>query len=258
MTAVLELKSITKVFGARSHASTAVNDVSLLVQPGVSFGLVGESGSGKSTLARCAMRIIEPTSGAALFEGEDLAKLGNRALRERRSRMGIVFQNPVAALNPRLTIGQLVAEPLVTHTALRGTSLKARVIELLDSVGLAAPFAGRLPHQLSGGQCQRVGIARALATTPALMVLDEPTSALDVSVQAQILNLLRDLRTEHDLTYLLISHDLDVVRYMCEEVAVMHRGVVVERGRTELVLENPVDEYTRTLLAATPGQGGLR
>lgn len=253
MTAVLELHDIVKEFGSGSTTFTAVAGVSLNVEQGSVFGLVGESGSGKTTLARCAIRLVNPTRGKSVFEGQDLAALDAKALRAVRKRMGIVFQNPVAALNPRLPVGRSIAEPLVTHTTLRGTGLRKRVEELLDDVGLSAEFAGRLPHQLSGGQCQRVGIARALATTPRLIVLDEPTSALDVSVQAQVLNLLRDLREQHDLTYLLISHDLDVVRYMCDDIAVMKMGVVVERGAAEDVLERPAHEYTRTLIAATPG-----
>ena len=253
MTAVLELRDIVKVFGSRRNTVTAVNGVSLSVAAGDTFGLVGESGSGKTTLARCAMHLLAPTTGTALFEGRVLAALSARELRRLRTGMGIVFQNPVAALNPRMTIRSLVAEPLVTHTSLRGEALRRTVLDLLDQVGLPAPYAGRLPHQLSGGQCQRVGIARALATTPRLLILDEPTSALDVSVQAQILNLLQDLRTQHDLTYLLISHDLEVISYLCDRVAVMHRGVVVEEGEASTVLDRPQHDYTRTLLAARPG-----
>lgn len=253
MNPILELRDIVKVFGSRRTAFTAVDGVSLTVTAGESFGLVGESGSGKTTLARCAINLISPTSGTALFEGKQLSSLSAKDMRALRTGMGIVFQNPIAALNPRMSIGRLIAEPLLTHTVLRGRELVARVEALLDDVGLAVEFAGRFPHQLSGGQCQRVGIARALATTPRLLVLDEPTSALDVSVQAQILNLLRDLREQHGLSYLLISHDLDVVRYMADRVAVMHRGVIVEQGDASTVLENPAHEYTRTLLEATPG-----
>lgn len=258
MSAVLELRDIVKVFGSRRHEHRAVDGVSLEVQEGSIFGLVGESGSGKTTLARCALHLIHPTSGQSIFEGQELGSLNRRSLRTLRSRMGVVFQNPIAALNPRMTIANIVAEPLITHTDLRGSDLKNRVIELLEDVGLGAAYPSRLPHQLSGGQLQRVGIARALATTPRMLILDEPTSALDVSVQAQILNLLRELRTRHDLTYLLISHDLDVIRYMCDTVAVMKQGQIVERGETTTVLVSPEHEYTRSLLAATPGQRRIR
>jgi len=258
MTPVLQLQNLSKTFRSHRKVVHAVDTVSLSIERGQTYGLVGESGSGKSTLARCALQLIEPTSGTSLFEGRELQALSRRALRRERANMGMVFQNPAAALNPRLRIVDLVAEPLSTHTTLHGTALRARVLELLDQVGLAAEHANRLPHQLSGGQCQRVGIARALATKPRLIVLDEPTSALDVSVQAQILNLLRALRAEHDLTYLLISHDLDVVRYMSDYVGVMCGGQMVEEGAVSIVLETPTNSYTQTLLAAAPGSGTLR
>lgn len=258
MTPVLELRDVSKSFRNHRKSVHAVDQVSLSIERGATYGLVGESGSGKSTLARCALQLIEPTSGTSLFEGRELQALSRRDLRRERANMGMVFQNPAAALNPRMRIVDLVAEPLITHTKLRGKALRSRVLELLDQVGLATEHANRLPHQLSGGQCQRVGIARALATKPRLIVLDEPTSALDVSVQAQILNLLRALRAEHDLTYLLISHDLDVVRYMSDSVGVMCGGQMVEEGPVELVLETPTNSYTQTLLAAAPGSGTLR
>ena len=253
MTAVLELRDIVKVFGSHGKTLRALDGVSLTIERGATYGLVGESGSGKSTLARCALQLIKPTSGISLFEGYDLQTLSRQGLREARANMGVVFQNPAAALNPRMRVAALVAEPLITHTKLRRQLLRDRVLELLDDVGLDPEYAQRLPHQLSGGQCQRVGIARALAMRPRLIVLDEPTSALDVSVQAQILNLLRELRVRHDLTYLLISHDLDVVRYMSDSVGVMCLGRMVEEGPASFVLETPQHEYTQALLAATPG-----
>ena len=257
MSALLELTDVVKRF--RRHGSTvhAVDGVSLAIEQGTTYGLVGESGSGKSTLARCALRLIVPSSGMSSFDGCDLGSLGTRQLRRIRADMGMVFQNPVAALNPRMRIAALIAEPIVTHTKMRGSALRDRINELLDDVGLAPEHATRLPHQLSGGQCQRVGIARALATRPRLIVLDEPTSALDVSVQAQILNLLQGLRTRHSLTYMLISHDLDVVRYMSDTVGVMRRGVLVEEGQASFVLETPRHEYTRQLLSSTPGHRGI-
>jgi len=253
VTAVLELRDIVKVFGSRGTTLRALDGVSLTIERGTTYGLVGESGSGKSTLARCALQLITPTSGISLFEGHDLQALGRRGLSEARANMGVVFQNPAAALNPRMRVAAVVAEPLITHTKLRKQFLRDRVLELLDEVGLAPEYAHRLPHQLSGGQCQRVGIARALAMRPRLIVLDEPTSALDVSVQAQILNLLRELRVRHDLTFLLISHDLDVVRYMSDSVGVMCRGRMVEEGPASFVLETPQHQYTQALLAATSG-----
>lgn len=256
MSAVLEVENIVKVFKARGREVRAVDDVSFAVTAGKTFGLVGESGSGKSTIARCALRLIEPTSGTSRVDGEDLLALNRRRLREKRRVFGMVFQNPVAALNPRLTIRDSIAEPLRTHTRMGRRAIEARVAELLDEVGLSRTHAARLPHQLSGGQCQRVGIARALSMRPKLLVLDEPTSALDVSVQAQVLNLLQQLRTEHDLSYLLISHDLDVVRYMSEEAGVMRRGRLVESGPADVVLVSPREEYTRQLLDSMPKTPG--
>jgi oligopeptide transport system ATP-binding protein len=255
MTALLEGRDVVKEFTVKGGTLTAVKGVSLRVDRGMSYGLVGESGSGKTTLIRCLLRLTQPSAGQTLFDGTDLSALSPRKLRGLRRRIGVVFQNPVLALNPRMQVVDLVAEPLRTHTRLKGAELDRAVTATLDEVGLPASFKDRLPHQLSGGQCQRVGIARALVTRPDLLVLDEPTSALDVSVQAQILNLLRELRAGQDLTYLLISHDLDVVRYMSDHVAVMYRGEIVEEGATENVLRAPQNDYTALLLAASPGAG---
>lgn len=251
---ILEVRDVSKTFRIGRNHVNAVRGVSFSVKQGSTFGIIGESGSGKSTVARCALRLIEPTSGTSIFGGQDLGVLNRGATRDLRSDIGIVFQNPVAALNPRMTIRAVVEEPLRTHAKLNKVHLRQRVDELLDAVGLAKAHASRLPHQLSGGQCQRVGIARSLATTPRFLILDEPTSALDVSVQAQILNLLVDLKQEFDLTYLMISHDLDVVRYLSDEVAVMYKGQIIETGSADTVLSTPSHEYTRTLLASTPGQ----
>ena len=253
MSALLEGRSIVKEFTVKRESVTAVDGVDVRVERGMSYGLVGESGSGKTTLIRCLLRLTNPTSGQTLFDGTDLGTLNARQLRAVRRRIGVVFQNPVLALNPRMTVAESVAEPLRTHSRLRGPELERTVAKCLDDVGLPAGYGDRLPHQLSGGQCQRVGIARALSTQPDLLVLDEPTSALDVSVQAQILNLLRELRETRQLTYLLISHDLDVIRYMSDHVAVMYRGRVVEEGATETVLTAPQNDYTALLLAARPG-----
>ena len=255
MSALLEGRGIVKEFIVKGDSLTAVDDADVRVERGSSYGLVGESGSGKTTLTRCLLRLTKPTSGQTLFDGTDLGGLNARQLRAVRRRIGVVFQNPVLALNPRMTVADSVAEPLRTHTRLRGRELERTVATVLDDVGLPAGYGDRLPHQLSGGQCQRVGIARALSTQPDLLVLDEPTSALDVSVQAQILNLLRELRETRQLTYLLISHDLDVIGYMCDHVAVMYRGRIVEEGPTRSVLAAPQNDYTALLLAARPGAG---
>lgn len=256
MSAVLEVENMVKVFRARGQEVRAVDDVTFRVEPGRTFGLVGESGSGKSTVARCALRLVEPTSGVSRVEGDDLGAMSPRELREKRRVFGMVFQNPVAALNPRMSVRDSIAEPLRTHTRMGKRERDARVLELLDEVGLSRSHALRLPHQLSGGQCQRVGIARALAMRPRLLVLDEPTSALDVSVQAQVLNLLQELRDEHQLSYLLISHDLDVVRYMSDDAGVMRRGQLIESGPADVVLVSPEHEYTRQLLDSMPKTPG--
>jgi len=230
----------------------AVDGVSFAIREGSSFGLVGESGSGKSTVARCLLRLEEPTFGSVRFEGVDLLALAAEELRRRRAAMQIVFQDPFASLNPRLTVRDIVGEPLVIHTALRGDALSGRVVELLELVGLGRQYLYRFPHEFSGGQRQRIGIARALALHPRLIILDEPTSALDVSVQAQILNLLDALQRRLKLTYLFISHDLGVIRYICDRVALIYRGKIVEEDSTERVFTAPREEYTRNLLAAMP------
>ncbi len=258
MSGILDVESITRGFASRGSVFTAVDDVSFSVPEGSTFGLVGESGSGKSTVARCALRLIEPTSGTSRVGGEDLARIGGSRLRSLRATAGMVFQNPVAALNPRMTVRDCIAEPLRTHRRVTPQERARRVDELLDEVGLGRVHADRYPHQLSGGQCQRVGIARAIAMRPRLLILDEPTSALDVSVQAQVLNLLADLKRDHGLSYLLISHDLDVVRHMSDVVAVMRRGRIIESGPAAQVLVTPQEEYTARLLASMPPTPGAR
>ena len=253
----LVVENIVKVYRTRGSETRAVDGVSFRIRTGTTFGLVGESGSGKSTIARCALNLIEPTSGRSVISGQDPATVRGRALRRLRAQTGMVFQNPIMALDPRMRIRDIVAEPLRTHTRLSRGEIRRKVDELLDEVGLAAVHGDRLPHQLSGGQCQRVGVARAIATGPRLVVLDEPTSALDVSVQAQVLNLLQRLKRERDLSYLLISHDLDVVQYMSDDVGVMRSGALVETGRAEDVLTSPSHDYTRRLLAAMPAAPGV-
>jgi oligopeptide/dipeptide ABC transporter ATP-binding protein len=251
--AILRLRHLTKTFaGHGSHIVRAVDDVSLDIYTGESFGLVGESGSGKSTLARLIPRLVEPTSGDILFGNRTLIGLTERELRHVRERIQIVFQNPYSSLNPRMTVRQLIGEPLLVHRRLSGAALDARVREMMGLVGLNPEHTNRFPHEFSGGQRQRIGIARALVLEPSLLLLDEPTSALDVSVQAQILNLLVDLQQQLRLTYLLITHDLSIVRYLCDHVALMYLGRIVEQGTIQQVFDRPRHPYTQALLADVP------
>ncbi len=258
---MLELRDVVRAFpvrdalGRSKGAVRAVDGVSLSVPRGSVLAIVGESGCGKSTLGRLALRLIEPDSGAILFEGEDLRSLSASALRARRRDMQLIFQDPFASLDPRMTVEQAVAEPLRLHGIVPRAGERDRVAELLSRVGLRPELARRWPHEFSGGQRQRIAIARALASGPKLIVGDEPVSALDVSVQAQVINLLQDLIRELGLTFVLISHDLGVVRHIADRVAVMYLGRIVEEGPTAEVFSNPKHPYTRALLAAVPGQG---
>jgi ABC-type oligopeptide transport system ATPase subunit len=230
----------------------AVDDVSFEVREGETLGLVGESGSGKSTTGYCVLQLLKATSGSVRFQGEELTKMKREALRSMRREMQIVFQDPYASLNPRMTIGDIVGEPLLVHGL--GTRQRRRrtVEELLEVVGFNPDFINRYPHEFSGGQRQRIGIARALALNPRLIVCDEPVSALDVSIQAQILNLLKDLQQEFFLSYLFIAHDLAVVKGMSDRIAVMNLGKIVEMGPADDVYARPKEEYTKALLAAVP------
>jgi oligopeptide transport system ATP-binding protein len=230
----------------------AVDGVSFEIPEGKTLGLVGESGSGKSTTGYCVLQLIKPTSGSVRFLGQELTELPRGQVRKLRRDMQIVFQDPYSSLDPRMTVGGIVAEPLIVHRVGSRGSRKARVRELLDVVGFDPGFTNRYPHEFSGGQRQRIGIARALALGPKLIVCDEPVSALDVSIQAQILNLLKDLQNEFGLTYLFIAHDLAVVRSMSDQIAVMQQGKIVEVGPAEDVYTSPSHEYTKTLLTSVP------
>jgi oligopeptide transport system ATP-binding protein len=230
----------------------AVDDVSFEVHEGKTLGIVGESGSGKSTTGYCVLQLIRPTGGSVRFQGEELTGLDAAGMRRVRRDMQIVFQDPYASLNPRMTVGNIVAEPLEIHKIGDRRSRRETVRRLLEVVGFNPNYTNRYPHEFSGGQRQRIGIARALALNPRLIVCDEPVSALDVSIQAQILNLLKDLQRDFGLTYLFIAHDLAVVRAMSDDIAVMNRGKLVEYGPAETVYGNPTEEYTQALLAAVP------
>jgi len=251
---LLELVDVAKHFPSRDGRGTvrAVDGVSLTLERGETLGIVGESGCGKTTLARLILRLIEATRGQIRFAGEDLLALSAAALRARRRDMQIVFQDLYASLDPRLSVGSIIAEPLAIHGVGVRTERRRRVAELLALVGLEADAAGRYPHEFSGGQRQRIGIARAIALEPKLVVLDEPVSALDVSIQSQILNLLMDLKARLQLSYVFISHDLSVVEHISDRVAVMYLGRVVELTSTPALYAKPAHPYTQALMSAAP------
>lgn len=256
---LVEVKDIKKYFPIRKGffnkqvgAVQALDGINLTIYEGETLGLVGESGCGKSTLGRVMLRLLSATSGKVIFDGQSVLDSSASDMKKLRKQMQIVFQNPYASLDPRMTVAQIVAEPLEVHGVARGAELREKVYGLLKLVGLSQEMANRYPHEFSGGQRQRIGIARALALRPRLIVADEPVSALDVSVQAQILNLLIDLRAEFNLTYLLVAHNLDVVRYISDRIAVMYLGRIVELGECGDVYRRPLHPYTQALISAAP------
>jgi oligopeptide transport system ATP-binding protein len=256
--ALLEVRNLVKHFSrgqgllARPSIVKAVDGVSFAIEEGEMFGLVGESGSGKSTTGRCILRLIEPTAGEVRFRGEDVLAFSRSRMRLARRDMQIVFQDPYSSLNPRMRVGEIVEEPLIIHRLGSRAERRTRVAELFQLVGLDAEHLTRYPHEFSGGQRQRIGIARALALNPALIIADEAVSALDVSIQAQVVSLLMDLKARLKLTYLFIAHDLRLVEHICNRVAVMYLGKIVEMGETRALFANPTHPYTQALLSAIP------
>jgi oligopeptide transport system ATP-binding protein len=240
------------VFQRKVADVKAVDGLDFFVREGETLGLVGESGCGKSTTGRTILQLYRPTEGAVLFRGQDLSKLSGESLRKMRADMQMIFQDPYASLNPRMTVGDIIGEPLEVHNIAKGKEKRERVQELLQTVGLNPYFVNRYPHEFSGGQRQRIGIARALAVQPAFIVCDEPISALDVSIQAQVINLLEELQAKFHLTYLFIAHDLSVVRHISDRVAVMYLGKIMELTDRKALYENPLHPYTRALLSAVP------
>lgn len=240
------------IFSKQIASVRAVDDVSFDVRQGETFGLVGESGCGKTTLGRCILRLIEPTEGRILFEGKNLLELSPGDLRVLRKRMAMIFQDPLSSLNPRMTVADIIGKPLDIHNIVKGKEKNQRVIELMKLVGLSSEHLYRYPHEFSGGQKQRIGIARALAVDPTLIVADEAVAALDVSVRAGVLNLMKDLQRKLGLTYIFISHDLSVVKHICDRVAAMYLGEIVEIADGKDFFNNPLHPYTRALISAIP------
>jgi oligopeptide transport system ATP-binding protein len=256
---LLQVKNLKKYFPIKGGILSktvghvqAVDDISFDLYPGETVGLVGESGCGKSTAARTILRLIEPSDGEVFFEGQDILKLGKKSMRSLRRQMQIIFQDPYASLNPRMTVASIVGEPLEIHKIAKGRAKEESVANILEKVGLRPEHMRRYPHEFSGGQRQRIGIARALALNPKLIIGDEPVSALDVSIQAQVINLLEDLQHEFNLTYLIIAHDLSVVEHISDRVAVMYLGKIVELATDRELYQNPSHPYTEALLSAVP------
>ena len=252
-TPLLEVRNLKKYFGKKDRVLHAVDDISVTIQQGKTLGVVGESGCGKSTLGRTVLRLLEPTDGQIIFDGQDITHVSEREMRKYRQSMQIIFQDPYSSLNPRKSVAEIIATPLkVNHICKDRASLQKRVRELMDTVGLAERLYDAYPHELDGGRRQRICIARALAINPKFIVCDEPVSALDVSIQAQILNLLMDLQDEMGLTYMFITHDLSVVKHISSEIMVMYLGQCVEYAKTEDLFKNPLHPYTKGLLDAVP------
>lgn len=260
MEPLVRVENLKKYFPIKSHSFRknkaefvrAVDGVSFSIQPGETFALVGESGSGKSTTARLLLRLLNPTSGDVWFEGRNLSKLSEEEMRLARQEMQMIFQDPYASLNPRMTVSDIIAEPMVIFNKYTPAERAKRVLSLLETVGLNTYQANRYPHEFSGGQRQRIGIARALALNPKLVIGDEPVSALDVSIQSQVLNLMKDLQEEFNLTYLFIAHDLSVVEFISDRIGVMYLGSIVEVSAKERLFKNPLHPYTQALLSAVP------
>ena len=256
---MVEVRNLKKHFPIRKGILSriagqvqAVDGISFSIAKGEILGLVGESGCGKTTAGRLIVKLLEPTAGEILFEGQNIASVAGSALRALRRNMQIIFQDPYASLNPRMTVGEIIGEPLLIHGIAHGQEIEERVTHLLETVGMEPFYATRYPHEFSGGQRQRIGIARALALNPKLIVCDEPVSALDVSIQAQVINLLEDLQAQFKLTYLFIAHDLSVVKHISNRVAVMYLGKIVETARTQELFRQPLHPYTEALLSAVP------
>lgn len=250
---ILEVKHLKKYFKTSRGMLHAVDDINFTLERGKTLGLVGESGCGKSTTGRVILRLLEPTDGEIIFEGKDISKLSKSEMRHMRKDMQIIFQDPFSSLDPKKTVSQIIAEPIIENRIIKGKlAREERVLELMDTVGLAERYINTYPHELDGGRRQRIGIARALAMEPKLIICDEPVSALDVSIQAQILNLLKDLQKKLGLTYIFITHDLSVVNHFSDDIAVMYLGQIVEKAPAEELFDNPVHPYTQALLSAIP------
>lgn len=251
--AILKVKDLKKHFKTSSGVLHAVDGVSFDIKKGHTLGIVGESGCGKSTLGRVILRLLDPTDGQIIFEDKDITRLKGHSLRKLRSEMQMIFQDPFSSIDPKKTVFQAIREPIAANRIINGKEkIDSRIYELMDMVGLARRLANVYPHELDGGRRQRIGIARAMAMNPQFIVCDEPVSALDVSIQAQVLNLLKDLQTDHGLTYVFITHDLAVVHCFSDEIAVMYLGKIVEKASAENLFQNPMHPYTKALLSAIP------
>lgn len=250
---ILEVENLTKYFATPAGQLHAVDGVSFKIEKGKTLGIVGESGCGKSTTGRTLLKLIEPTSGKLIFDGEDITSYSPARMRKMRTNMQMIFQDPFSSLDPRQSVMQLISEPMIQHKLVKGkAAIEKRTLELMETVGLAQRYVNSYPHELDGGRRQRIGIARALAVSPKLIVCDEPVSALDVSIQAQILNLLKQLQKELGFTYIFITHDLSVVKYFSDDIAVMYLGQMVEKASSDDLFREPIHPYTKALLAAVP------